>query len=107
MRGILIWLRWLSCRATVLPDTMHYDAHNRMVEFSTGSGGAMKTWNLKYGPLGRVYRKEEYLGESSPVIQSATHYYYQGSALVQEYDEMLTGAEWGESSAGARPMGRP
>ncbi len=68
-----------------LPGFMTYDAHNRMTKFSTGSGVGMKTWKLKYDPIGRVFRKEEYLGESSPEIQAATHYYYKGGALVQEY----------------------
>ncbi len=48
-----------------LTHSMKYDEHNRMTEFFAGSGVNMKTWNLKYGPLGRAFRKEEYLDKLS------------------------------------------
>jgi hypothetical protein len=41
---------------------------------------------LHYDPVGRVFRKERYLGQTTPVLQEAVEYYYSGSKLIQEYD---------------------
>lgn len=46
---------------------------------------------LKYDPLSQVFRKEEWLGTAPPEMEKATHYYYKGSALVQEYDMLVEG----------------
>lgn len=70
-----------------LPDTMQYDSHNQLSQYEITDARRVK---LYMDPVGRVFRKEEYEWNSpSWTLVSATHYYYKGGALVQEFDEMI------------------
>jgi RHS repeat-associated protein len=72
-------------RPVDLPDTLKYDSHNRLVEYEVTRdiGDNVK---LFYDPVGRVFRKEVY---TDHVLDSATHYFYNGGNLIQEFDEMV------------------
>jgi RHS repeat-associated protein len=74
-------------RPVDLPDVMEYDSHNQLSRYEITGERQVK---LYMDPVGRVFRKEEYNG-SDPnwVLVSATHYYYKGGALMQEFDEMI------------------
>jgi RHS repeat-associated protein len=75
-------------RPVDLPNTMKYDSHNRLSEYTvTGS----RKIALRYDPVSRVFRKEVYTGALLNTLESAVHYYYQGGEVVQEFDEMLEG----------------
>jgi RHS repeat-associated protein len=75
-------------RPVDLPNTMKYDSHNRLSEYTvTGS----RKIALRYDPVSRVFRREVYTGALLNTLESAVHYYYQGGEVVQEFDEMLEG----------------
>ncbi|MFH1516008.1 MAG: RHS repeat-associated core domain-containing protein [bacterium] len=66
-----------------LPDEMMYDSHNRLTEYIVTDDRKVR---LHYDPVGRVFRKEIFGWVSEDwELEKAIHYYYQGSALVQEY----------------------
>ncbi len=63
---------------------MKYDSHNRLTEYIVTDDRKIR---LLYDPMGRVFRKEIYDWVSEDwEFEKATHYYYQGGNLVQEYD---------------------
>jgi len=70
-----------------LPNTLKYDSHNRLVEYII-SGTPSRKVKLYYDPIGRIFWKETYTGMA---LDSATHYYYSGGNLIQEFDEMYSG----------------
>jgi RHS repeat-associated protein len=72
-------------RLVDLPNTMKYDSHNRLVEYEVTRDVGDKV-KLYYDPVGRVFRKEIYTDDA---LDSATHYFYNGGNLIQEFDEMV------------------
>jgi RHS repeat-associated protein len=66
---------------------MEYDSHNQLSRYEITGERQVK---LYMDPVGRVFRKEEYSWDDPNWdLVSATHYYYKGGSLVQEFDEMI------------------
>jgi RHS repeat-associated protein len=69
---------------------MKYDSHNRLSEYIVTDD---RKTRLYYDPMSRVFRKEEYVWDNPDWdINAATHYYYDGGNLVQEFNELIKGA---------------
>ncbi len=74
-------------RPVDFPDELAYDSHNRLAEYEVTEDRKIR---LYYDPAGRVFRKEVYdWDDPSWDLSDATHYYYKGGRLIQEFDEMV------------------